>query len=277
MLGYATLGREPLRNARSAMSRPRSRPLVGVTTYDVSARFAVWSQPACLVPASYLEVVAAGGGLPLLLPPRPVPSGRPLGEVAGAAAEAMAALDALVIIGGGDLDPGSYRQAAHPSTDGVDQRRDSWEEAVLARALDRRIPVLAVCRGLQVLNVHLGGTLHQHLPDLVGHVAHCPAPGRFGEVAITTVAGTWAERVMGPRATVSCSHHQAVDRLGRGLVVSARAADDPVIVEAVELRDHPFAVGVQWHPEEPGDERLFAALVGACQASPTGRPATVAE
>ena len=178
--------------------------------------------------------------------------------------------DALVLVGGGDLDPAAYGQAGPPAVDGVDVDRDRSEAALLAAALDRDLPLLAICRGHQLLNVQLGGSLLPQLPDVVGHDGHRPGAGQFDDVDIVTIPGTRTAAIVGGRDTVRCSHHQAVDRLGTGLVVAARSVepgdgstDLVAVVEAVELADRRFVVGVQWHPEESGDRRLFDALVAA--------------
>ncbi|HVX23248.1 MAG TPA: gamma-glutamyl-gamma-aminobutyrate hydrolase family protein [Acidimicrobiales bacterium] len=237
--------------------RAAGTPLVGVTTYHSPAAWGALEREAAVLPASYFELVAAAGGRPLLLPPcRSAPGGPAAG-----AAEVVDALDALVLAGGGDLDPAAYGRAGHPAADGVDRDRDRSEEALLAAALDRGLPVLGICRGLQLLNVHLGGTLLPHLPDRVGHDGHRPAAGGFADVDVATVPGTRVAAAMGDEDTVRCSHHQALDRLGDGLVVAARSADGSV--EAAELPGRPFVVGVQWHPEESADRRLFDALLGA--------------
>ena len=177
--------------------------------------------------------------------------------------EVVAVLDGLVLTGGGDVDPGAYAEQADPETGGVDPVRDASERALLAAALVADLPVLAICRGCQVLNVELGGTLHQHLPDVIGHAAHRSAPFVFGDVDVETVPGSLTAEVFGATPAVRCSHHQAIDVLGRGLVPTA-ATDDGVI-EAVELPGARFVLGVQWHPEEQGDRRPFDALVRAAQ------------
>lgn len=245
-------------------------PLIGVTTYVAEAAWGNWRRRAAVVPAPYYELVAAAGARPLLLPHC---TEAPGGTGAGAA-EVVAALDGLVLVGGGDLDPAIYGRTAHPRTGGVDAERDRSERALLEAALAADLPVLAVCRGHQLLNVALGGTLHQHLPEVVGHRGHQPAGGAFEDVDVVTVPGTIAAAVLGEKATVRCSHHQAVDRLGAGLVVAAWSLEqDPRVIEAIELPGHRFVVGVQWHPEEAADRRLFDALVAAAagrQPPPAG-------
>jgi putative glutamine amidotransferase len=177
----------------------------------------------------------------------------------------VAGLDGLVLIGGGDVDPARYGVDAYPRNGGTSDRRDDLEFGLLAAALARDLPVLAVCRGMQVLNVGLGGDLVQHLPDRLGSTRHQPGPGAFGPVTVVTGTGSRLRRLLGPRIEVQCSHHQAVDRVGRGLVVTAHSEDG--IVEAVESTGHRFVVGVQWHPEETGDRRLFEALVAEAEAA----------
>jgi putative glutamine amidotransferase len=143
----------------------------------------------------------------------------------------------------------------------VNRRRDESERSLLGAALEADLPVLAICRGMQVLNVHLGGSLVQHIPDITGHSGHQPEAGCFGTTEVRAEAGSVVSKVLGESFTVRCSHHQAVGRVGAGLVVTARASDG--LIEAVELPSARFVVGVEWHPEEDGDLRLFAALVGA--------------
>ena len=172
-------------------------------------------------------------------------------------------LDGLVLTGGGDVDPAAYGEEPDPEVGGVDVNRDASERALLAAALEADLPVLAICRGCQVLNVFLGGTLHQHLPDVVGNLDHRHAPLVFADVDVKTVPGTMTADVFGPTTTVRCSHHQAIRDLGRDLVVTARAGDG--VVEAVELPSARFVLAVQWHPEEAMDQRPFDALLQAAR------------
>jgi putative glutamine amidotransferase len=235
-------------------------PLIGVTTYVADTSWSSWERRAAVLPESYFELVAGAGGRPLLLPP---PSSAPRGPGAGAE-EVIDVLDALVLTGGGDVDPASYGEPPDPEVSGVDVNRDASERALLAAALRVDMPVLAICRGCQVLNVELGGNVFQHLPDVVGNLDHRSAPMVFGDVDVKTVPGTVTASIFGPTTTVRCSHHQAIRDLGRGLVVSAQAGDG--VVEAVELPSARFVVAVQWHPEESMDRRPFDALVEAARA-----------
>jgi gamma-glutamyl-gamma-aminobutyrate hydrolase PuuD len=235
-------------------------PLIGVSTYVADARWGSWERRAAVLPEAYFELVAAAGGRPLLLPP---PSTAPDGPGAGAD-EVIDVLDGLVLTGGGDVDPLAYGEQPLDEVTGIDRNRDTSERALLAAALRVDMPVLAICRGCQVLNVELGGTLHQHLPDVVGHLAHRSAPYTFGDVEIETVPGSIAADVFGGSPTVLCSHHQAIRDVGRGLVPTAATTDG--VVEAVELPAARFVLGVQWHPEEARDQRPFDALVRAAEA-----------
>jgi anthranilate synthase component 2/putative glutamine amidotransferase len=234
-------------------------PLIGLTTYVADVRWGTWERRSGVLPQSYFELTAAAGGRPLLLPP---PSSAPGGPGAGAE-EAIAVLDGLVLTGGGDVDPEAYGEQPDPEVGGVDPVRDASERALLAAALAADLPVLAICRGCQVLNVELGGSLHQHLPDVIGHAAHRSAPFEFGDVGVETVPGSLAAAVFGAKPVVRCSHHQSIAELGRGLVPTA--ATDDGVTEAVELQGARFVLGVQWHPEEQGDRRPFDALVRAAQ------------
>ena len=230
-------------------------PRIGLTTSVVRAQWGPWDQSAVVIPSAYLDVVAQAGGLPVLLAPI-VP-----GDVQVAAAMAVAGLDGLVLAGGPDIGPTTYGDAPHPETDAPDPARDAWELALLQAALAADQPVLAVCRGVQLMNVACGGTLHQHLPEVLGAATHRAMPGSYSTVPMVVVPGSRLHAIVGEAPVGWCHHHQAIDRLGDGLRVSARAADGTI--EGVELDGSRFALGVQWHPEAAADERLFAALVAA--------------
>ncbi|WP_308259230.1 gamma-glutamyl-gamma-aminobutyrate hydrolase family protein [Pseudonocardia sp. H11422] len=182
-----------------------------------------------------------------------------------AAFDAVEALDGLILTGGPDIAPSHYGADPHPHAGVSRPERDAAELAVLRRALDRGLPVLGVCRGAQLLNVALGGTLTQHLPDVLGHQRHNPAPGVFGPTAVRLSPGSRTAALLGDQALVHCHQHQAIDRPAEGLMVSGRTEDGTI--EAVELVGHRFAVGVQWHPEQDvTDIRLVTALVEAAAA-----------
>lgn len=238
-------------------SRPAGRPVIGLTTYRQRAQSGVWDVDACFLPGVYIEGLTRAGGIAALLPPQAVDE-----EIA---ARVLSGLDGLVITGGRDVDPAGYGHVAHADSDVPDRDRDAWEFALLAEALRRRMPVLGICRGAQLLNVALGGTLHQHLPDVLGHNGHQQGRGVFSTSTVRTVEGSTVARLLGPEVSVQCYHHQAIDRVGEGLVVGA--TDVEGIIEAVELPEHGFVVAVQWHPEESLDDlRLFAGLVEAARA-----------
>ena len=225
------------------------RPLIGISTYREQARWGAWDVPAALLHASYPDAVFAAGGEPVLLP------------TGSGTAEIVARLDGLVLAGGADVGPAHYGSAPGPHTVGLRPDRDAAELAVLQAALARDLPLLAICRGMQLLNVTLGGTLVQHLPDVPGTGSHQKAPGVFAQREVRTQPGSRLERTLGPTAPVDCHHHQALDRIAPGLTPSAWAEDG--VVEAVEAAGRRFCLGVQWHPEAGGDRRLFDALLAA--------------
>ncbi|MGW1805915.1 gamma-glutamyl-gamma-aminobutyrate hydrolase family protein [Streptomyces sp. NPDC002078] len=223
------------------------RPLIGISTYlESGARWGVWALDAALLPAGYPRLVQRAGGLAAMLPP----------DAPERAAETVARLDGLVIAGGPDVDPARYGAEREPRTGPPALARDAWELALIEAALDAGTPVLGICRGMQLLNVALGGTLVQHLEG------HAEVVGVFGGHPVKPVPGTLYAGIVPEETTVPTYHHQAVDRLGAGLVPSAYAADGTV--EAVELpAERGWVLGVQWHPEMGEDLRVMSALVAA--------------
>ena len=225
------------------------RPVVGITSYVEQARWGVWDVPASVLPFRYVERVEAAGGTAVVLPP-----------AASADAEVLDRLDAVVFAGGADLDPGLYGEEPHPETTGLRPERDAAEVTLMKAALDRDVPLLGICRGMQVLAVVRGGTLVQHLPDTVGHRRHRPAPGTYGRHDVRLAPGSLAHRLLGDGVSVPSYHHQGLGSPG-SLTVTGWADDNtPEVVEDPGLR---FALGVLWHPETGDDLRLFEALVAA--------------
>jgi putative glutamine amidotransferase len=225
------------------------RPLIGITTYREQARWGFWDVPAVLLPAAYADAVSAAGADPVLLP------------TASVTADVVPRLDGLVLAGGADIDPARYGSEPGPHTVNTRPDRDASEVALLQAALDRDLPVLAICRGMQLLNVLLGGTLLQHLTDVPGAKPHQLGLGLYAEREVRTAPGSVVHAILGPETTVDCHHHQALDVMAAGVTPSAWADDG--LVEAVELPGRRFCLGVQWHPEAGTDGRLFDALVAA--------------
>lgn len=228
-----------------------ARPIIGITGYLEPARWADFVREAVLSPVTFSRAVERAGGIPVILPPVPIDS------VPGL----VASLDGLLISCGPDLDPRLYGAMRHDQTTAADRRRDTFDLALVRAAIDAERPFLGVCRGMHVLNVVRGGTLIQHLPEVVGHDRHAPDPVKLSTHDIQLSASSKLGQILGANASVPTRHHQAVQRLGTGLLAVAWADDQ--IVEAVELQGHPFAIGVQWHPEEEDDLRLFQQLVAA--------------
>jgi putative glutamine amidotransferase len=277
------------------------RPVIGISAYAEQARWGTWdNRPTLLLPRRYADGVAAAGGVPVLLPPFP------------GIEQAAVRLDGLILSGGGDIDPAEFGAALDPETNGIRPDRDAAELALASAALARGLPLLGICRGLQVLNVALGGTLHQHLPALVAHDGHSPLQGTYGTHRVRIAPGSRLASILDPEGgtqagsglSVPTHHHQAIDRLGRGLVATAWADDG--VIEAVEfaapagngsgsagngsgggtngagasangssVSGHGFVVAVQWHPEAGDDPRLFQALVAAARPA-AARSATSA-
>lgn len=228
-------------------------PLIGLTSYAEPARWAVWEGKAAVVGWVYVDAIHRAGGRAILIPPADHGNERILDVI-----------DGLVLAGGQDIDPGRYGADRHPSTERPQHGRDDAELALTAAAMDRGIPVLGICRGIQVMNVARGGTLIQHLPDHIDSAEHRETVGVFSEHPVRVDPGSRLETILGPTAPVLSHHHQATGTVGDGL--TAVAWSDDGTVEALETTDGGFAVGVQWHPEEGEDLALFTALVEAARA-----------
>jgi len=231
-----------------------SRPLIGITTYVEPASWGHWQLDAALIPYDYVRGVERAGGRPLLVPPS-----------TDAIDETLDALDGLVLSGGADVDPETYGAEAHAETSGTRPDRDAGELALLQAALARDMPVLAVCRGFQILNVVRGGDLEQHLPDAVGHEQHRAVKGAFSEHGVRIESDSRLGGLLGgEHAPVMSHHHQGVGRVGEGLREVAWAEDGTI--EGLEDPGRRFALGVLWHPEAGDDGRLFEALVAEADA-----------
>lgn len=236
-----------------------SRPLIGLTTYLEQAQCGVWDVRAAFLPEVYLTAIERAGGTVMLIPPQPLDDATALTLVSR--------LDGIVLTGGKDVDPARYGQSPHAQTDEPRRDRDTTEEALLCAVLELNVPLLGICRGAQMLNVHQGGSLIQHLPDVLGHDAYQRGGGNFTPMDVAVEPGTQLANILGA-GTVGPAmmyHHQAIDTLGRDLVVSARSQDG--VIQGIELTTADFAVAVQWHPEETQDDdgRLFEALVEAAK------------
>src|SRR5580692_2524948 len=248
-------------------------PVIGITAYDDEAAWRNWKARAAMLPYAYVNAVREGGGRPVLLPPG--------GDEAEASAT-VAGLDGLIVAGGPDIDPVRYGRARHPRTQPPIPVRDEWDLAVTGSALALGVPLLAICRGMQVLNVVRGGTLHQHVPDLVGHDRHNGPKCGFGRHSVQVAEGSLLSAIQpsGEFFDVPTHHHQSVDLLGDGLVAVAWEEDG--LIEAVEPGHSElgglsgFVLGVQWHPEQGTDQALFDALVAAAAERAVARAAGLA-
>ena len=225
-----------------------NRPLIGICSAIETARWAAWEVVVNLSPRTYSLAVQRAGGVALILPPDDAVSEQP--------DLLLDLLDGLVLAGGSDIDPASYGAKPHPETKGSWPERDRFEIALGTRALERDMPVLGICRGMEMLNVIQGGTLNQHL----GLELHRHTPGVFTDHRVELEPGSLAARVVGAELTeVKSAHHQGVEELGEGVEVTGHADDG--VVEAIELPDRSFAVGVLWHPEEDERSRVIGSLV----------------
>jgi len=236
------------------------RPVIGMCAALERAQWSVWDQQVVLLARNYVEAVQEAGGFAVLLAPDP--------HLVEEPEEALELIDGLLLAGGADIDPGSYGEQAHVETVGTVPERDAFEISLARAAIERDIPVLGICRGMQLINVARGGTLMQHLPERFGHHEHRRVVGSFdgADHDVELLPGTLVLRVVGEaRHATKSHHHQGVERLGDGLLVSGISALDG-LPEAIELPDRQFVLGVQWHPEADAMSPVVAGLVEAANA-----------
>jgi putative glutamine amidotransferase len=241
--------------------------VIGICAALERATWSVWDQQAALLPLSYVEAVQRAGGLALMLAPDE--------RLVADPEEALELIDGLMLAGGADIDPSSYSQQAHPETAGTVPERDAFEIALVRSAVERDMPVLGICRGMQLINVACGGTLLQHLPERYGHHEHRRVLGSFdgADHDVVLSEGSVAAGAAGEVTHATKSHHhQGVDRLGEGLAVSGVSTLDE-LPEAIEVPGSRFALGVQWHPEADETSRLVEALVAEAAAARAERSA----
>lgn len=240
------------------MTKP---PVVGITTYIEQARWGSWDVPAAVLPFRYVERVEAAGGRALLIPPS-----------SDGIAEVLERLDAIVFAGGSDLDPALYNAAPHPETEGIRPERDAGEVPLMAAALKRDLPVLGICRGMQLMTIVSGGSLVQHLPEKVGTHDHRAGDGTYALHLVRLEPGSQVHQILGDTLSVPSYHHQGIESAGE-LTITGWAHDDTP--EVVEDPRHRFALGVLWHPEVSEDLRLFDALIAAAREVAPRSPAAV--
>jgi putative glutamine amidotransferase len=235
------------------------RPIIGLTTYRTRGQMTIYDGELASLPAQYLDTVSRSGGLGVMLPPQQS-DGKEVDEL-------VRRLDGLIVTGGSDLNPSRYGQELSPAHEGFDDARDEWEDTLLRAAFAQEIPVLGICRGAQMINVHCGGTLHQHLPEVVGHDRYRKPGQSFTPEPITVSPNTLLATIFRGDDAVSgmVQHHQAIDTVGEGLVLSACGFDGTV--QGIERPGGSWCVAVQWHPEEDAsDDRLVRAFVEECVA-----------
>ncbi|HWH09549.1 MAG TPA: gamma-glutamyl-gamma-aminobutyrate hydrolase family protein [Solirubrobacteraceae bacterium] len=244
-----------------------NRPIIGICAALERARWTVWDQSAFLVPESYVRAVHRAGGIAVMLPPDPAVAAEP--------DQVLDLLDGLLLAGGADIDPEFYGESRrHPRTQETVPARDAFEIAMTRRALERDLPLLGICRGMQLLNVARGGSVIQDLPEHFGHTVHLRTPGTFegNDHDVRLARGTLAARSAGTEHPATKSHHhQGIERLGDGLVITGWAEGDG-LPEAIEDPTRQFALGVQWHPEADEASGLVGALVAAARVTRDARP-----
>ena len=230
-----------------------SKPRIGLTTYRTPGQMTIYDTELAVLPAQYVEAITRAGGLAVLIPPQQLD--------AADAARLLTGLDALVITGGADVNPARYGHEPGPHTQAPENLRDDLEDSLLREALAQKLPILGICRGAQMLNVHCGGTLHQHLPDVVGHDRYRVGDGVFHPEPMTIESPSLLHSILGESETQGhVYHHQAIDQVGPGLRVTARGFDGTI--QAIEIENYPFGLAVQWHPEENlEDVRIVEGLM----------------
>jgi putative glutamine amidotransferase len=232
-----------------------NRPAIGICSQIVDASWGVWTQPASLVPQGYIDAIQRAGGLAVMIPPD--------AELIENPDEMLERVDALILSGGHDVDPACYGADPHPATKGLVPARDRSEIALVTRAVELDMPVLGICRGMQVMNVAFGGTLRQHIPEELGHEEHRRIPGSFAgsDHDVRLLDGSLAALAAGEELHGTKSHHhQAVGEIGEGFDVTGFSTLDE-LPEAIEMPSRRFVLGVQWHPEADVGSRLIGTLV----------------
>ena len=238
-------------------------PNVGVTCNLEVVKYGIWTEPAAMVPLTYVRAIARAGGRPLLIAPTPADLEDP--------SELLGLLDGVLVTGGADDDPVNYGEAPHDKTGPVARDRDEFELMLVRAAADRDLPCLGICRGMQVVNVAYGGALEQHLPDRLEHDIHRGDGAAFADHNVDVEPDSLAALAAGAtRVAVKSYHHQGVARIGDGLRTTARAETDGTI-EAVEDAGKRFMLGVLWHPEEDEADRLIGAFVSECREAAAAR------
>ena len=252
------------RGTAPASFPPVIRPLIGLCAAVEDVSYRVWNEAAVMLPHAYADALSRADGIAALLPPDDALAERP--------AEVVDRLDGVLLAGGSDIDPLTYGATAHPTVTETDPARDRFELGLAHEALERDLPVLGVCRGMQLLNVAAGGTLVQHLPEALGSDRHRERPGIFSGHEVSLAAGSLVVEAVGAERTpVQSHHHQGVAELGEGVSTTGWSVPDAVI-EAIELPGRRFALGVLWHPEVDERSRVIEAFVRAARSSPAALP-----